>query len=277
MLTDRVAVAQISVLNVPQKTIEAALHLTDDQYSLMTSLFAVGGFLGAQVIASPVADTYGRKAYILWSSILFIISGVLMTTAGFLEDQHTAAYALVVVGRVIGGIGAGGGSVVTPMYLSEIAPKSVRGLFGSLTQFAIVIGILLSTSIAIPMSSQWKWLFSIGGILGVVQLLLAPLIRESPAFDVAKSRRDAARTTLCAYQGLDEMSADRAVYEMAVEVSSRSSKTSVSFRTVLSDFRLRRPLLIAVGLQVAQQLSGINAVFFYRCVGHKDSNQIEWS
>lgn len=233
-------------------------------WGVIVALFPIGGLISAQV-AGPIADRYGRKAFLVYSSFVYMIAGFLELAAGLVSSQ-SGALGLMVVGRLFSGLGAGASSVVVPLYLGEIAPLALRGMFGTLAQFTLVIGILVSQLLYYPLGSEklWPWLLSISGFLGVLQLICGPLLVESPRWLVTRGERAEAAKTLGAIRdGFTPRDCERAVEDIVAEAGPSLSRPAPSLRDVLTDASIRRPLVMCTLLSVAQQFSGINAVFYY--------------
>lgn len=112
----------------------AAFHLTARDQSLTTSILSAGTFFGA-IIAGDVADFIGRRSTIIIGCLVFSIGGILETASTNL--------ALMVVGRLVAGVGVGYISAIVILYMSEIAPKKVRGALVSGYQLCITIGYVL--------------------------------------------------------------------------------------------------------------------------------------
>lgn len=143
---------------------------------------------------------------------------------------------------------------------------------GTLNQFAIVTGILFANVVGKPFSLESTGFWSWRGLLGIValipailSLLLSPLLLESPRWLMMKDRLQEATETLCRLRGLDK-SVEPSCYELdlvALKQSKGNTDSSNESACYLLLGKYRFPLFIAVFLQVAQQLSGINAVFYY--------------
>lgn len=112
-------------------------------WSVIVSMFTLGGMVGAQS-GGYIADALGRRSWLVWSGVVFVLQGVLQFMAGQKGLRGPAGYGLLAVGRFLSGFGSGGASVIGPLYLGEIAPQHMRGTFGTLAQFAVVIGIVAS-------------------------------------------------------------------------------------------------------------------------------------
>lgn len=258
----------VAVLNTPQKVIKDAMHAGDFMWAAVVALFAVGGFIGTQ-LAAPLADHLGRARGLTLNSTMFIVTGALQFCAGqFASSSHTAAYALLLVGRLTAGIGCGIATVIVPMYLSEVASRNMRGMFGSLNQFAVVVAILVVEGVGIVMGSPalYKWLLALTAGLGGVQLLGGPSLLESPSWLAKHRGREPALDVLLAARGYSMVDAEAELREIQAAAAASAGIRSPSVWALLASpaFKaMRWPLLIACTLQLTQQLSGINAVFFY--------------
>jgi MFS transporter, SP family, solute carrier family 2 (facilitated glucose transporter), member 3 len=160
-----------SVMNAPQAVVFP--EHTTTQWSLAVSAFAVGGPIGA-VMGGFLSNRYGRKTVMLLTAWLFLLGGLLMAAA-------PGIYWLVPA-RFVVGVASGLSSVVVPVYLGEIAPPTLRGSLGTCTQFALVIGILMSSIVAFPLATVtlWRFLFLVTPVLCIFQLLASSLLLESP-------------------------------------------------------------------------------------------------
>jgi SP family facilitated glucose transporter-like MFS transporter 3 len=160
-----------SVMNAPQDVVFP--DHTIAQWSVAVAAFAIGGPFGA-IAGGYIANRQGRKGALLMTSWIFLVGGLLMGLA-------MNVYWLIPA-RFLVGFASGLSSVVVPVYLGEIAPPTLRGTLGTCTQFALVIGILVSSLVAFPLATPvgWRYLFLLTPVLCVVQLLLSSLLLESP-------------------------------------------------------------------------------------------------
>jgi len=261
----------IGVTNNPQATIEADLGLPHNglQWSAVVATFPVFALLGSQASARLV-DSWGRKPFLTYLQLFFVAGGGLGLAAGLLRSQQTLAYALLLCCRAALGLASGASTVAVPLYLGEIAPERLKGAFGALTQLAITVLILAAQGAGIGMSSSplWGWLLGISGVLGAAGFLLSPLVLvESPRWLAAVGREAEAEAALLRLRGARSgaWAADRAaeLAEIRAGVAAGASTASPSLTQLLRDPALRAATAIAVVLQAAQQLSGINAVFFF--------------
>jgi SP family facilitated glucose transporter-like MFS transporter 3 len=191
-----------------------------------------------------------------------VLGGLLQT---FALDMFT-----IIVARFIIGFASGFSTVLVPIYLGELAPPTLRGVFGTMTQFAMVSGILIADLLAFPLAEPGKWriLFAVTPIVAVAQLLVSPLLLESPRWLLGKDPKSLkARYIIKRLRGL------RYDHEVETEVghfvmggaaqNQESSSTTDILKDMWSQPKVRLMLISALVLQMGQQFSGINAVFYY--------------
>jgi SP family sugar:H+ symporter-like MFS transporter len=119
----------------PDKNLPDPYAFTNVRAGTIVALLSIGTLLGA-LLSAPVADTFGRKICIIFWNIVFIV-GMIVQIA-----TETAWYQIA-IGRLVAGLGVGGLSVLTPMYMSETAPRQIRGSMVASYQLAITFGILI--------------------------------------------------------------------------------------------------------------------------------------
>ena len=269
-----------SLFNAPATQLRQHLGMVGDDHTtlwgLVVALFAVGGWIGAS-IAPTLADSRGRRAALAFGAAMFVLTGITETAAVLIPGAH-APYtdiaagptSLLCLGRLASGVGAGIATVAVPMLLGEIAPVSMRGMFGSLAQFATVLGILGVVSLGYATRDSALYVVMAGsGVLGALQLVAAPFLLESPKW-LLSARNDAiaAMHVLEAARGApeDAVAAELADLKSEIAEAARVHSKQPTVRELLSSRSyavVRWPLLAGCVLMIAQQLSGINAVFFY--------------
>jgi len=264
----------IGVLNVPQEAIAETLHLDPNgiTWSTVVSIFCLGGLAGAQV-AGSIADRYGRTSLLMVSALLCAVSGAVQFLSGAIASEHDGGDALLLAicalcfGRLLVGAGAGMATVGVPLYLGEIAPAHLRGLFGALNQVAIVFGILVSQLIAAlaAESLHWKYLLGLPALGGVLVLLARPLLPETPMYLLTSlTGEDDALRSLRRLRPNGEKAIADELEALRADIESVGSTTGASsLRAVFADPSLRLPLFVAFSMMVGSQWSGINAIFFY--------------
>lgn len=254
---------QISLLNIQNKVIQADLEIESDAiYGLTTSLFPIGALVGALFLAPPIANTCGRRGYFILSSPLFALAGGMMIATWWLKDSNKmAAFIVLVAGRFLAGLGVGGTSVVSPMYISEVSPAAYKGAMASLVQFSITAGILVIEGIAVATGSDWLWILVTATGLAVLQLALAVCASKSPAFLASKGDTPAASLAVQSLQGVG--ASDGSMIVESISGAKSSSDDKPSLLRLFTSPVYRFPLILCMLFMLAQQFSGINAVFFF--------------
>lgn len=176
----------------PNTTPASSFVVPSSQKSLIVSILSCGTFFGA-LIAGDMADWIGRHTTVVIGCGIFLV-GVILQIA-------TTMVGVLVAGRLIAGLGVGFVSAIIILYMSEIAPRKVRGAIVSGYQFCITIGLMLASCVdfatqgrtdsgafRIPIGIQMLWALILGG-----GLLLLP---ESPRWYIRKGQKDKARAAL---------------------------------------------------------------------------------
>ena len=216
-----------------------------------------GAILGA-ILAGPVSDRFGRKPALWVAALLFFLSAIGSALAG------TPTY--LVLARIVGGVGFGMASLLSPLYIAEVAPASVRGRMVSINQFMIVSGIFIVYFVnywiqqrgvgSWNVTTGWRWMFGSEVLPAFAFLLLLFLIPESPRWLCKQGKVSKAERILLKIQ-------DAAAVKSELQDISRSlSIRSVTFWDLWSN-TYRKVLIIGVLLAVFQQVSGINAILYY--------------
>ena len=176
----------------------------------------------------------------------------------------------IILARFIIGFASGYTTVLVPIYLGEVAPPSLRGTLGTLTQFALVVGILFADIVAFPFAtlSGWRVMFSITVVIAAAQLFMSPFLLESPRWLLNRDPNSLrARYIIKRLRGLrNEQEVEREVGNFIIGESAQHQEEGDEANALneLWSHPKRRTLLVSsLILQMAQQLSGINAVFFY--------------
>ena len=244
------------VMNAPEKVVFPG-HSTG-LWSLAVAAFAVGGPFGA-IAGGKLADKRGRRGALLIDIWTFLIGGLIQT---FAVDMYTIIFA-----RFIIGFASGFSSVLVPVYLGELAPPTLRGMLGTLTQFGLVAGILVADLFAFPFAKEhsWRFLFAITPITALAQLLCSPALLESPRWLLNREPASLrARYIVKRLRGL------RYDHEVEAEVGNfvigeaAQHQEDPDQRHVLQEMlahrKLRKLFLSSIILQISQQFCGINAV-----------------
>ncbi|XP_043117003.1 solute carrier family 2, facilitated glucose transporter member 3 isoform X2 [Puntigrus tetrazona] len=229
-------------------------------WSVTVSIFNVGGMIGSLSVGSLV-DKLGRRKCMLLSNILALIGGGLMGLSSVCNS-----FELIIVGRLIIGAFCGLCTGLTPMYVGEIAPTALRGAFGTLHQLGVVIGILIAQILGLELllgsQTLWPLLLGLTVLPAVLQCILLIFCPESPRYLlITLNQEEEARQVLTRLRGHSDVEDD--IREMKEEAMKMSMEKKVSIPELFRNSAYRQPIIIAIILQLSQQLSGINAVIYY--------------
>jgi SP family arabinose:H+ symporter-like MFS transporter len=208
-----------------------------------------GCAIGA-AFAGRLSDRFGRRYVLLWIAVLFALTSVWTAVASDFPSFLAA--------RFVGGLAVGAVSLVSPMYIAEVAPAPVRGRLGALYQMSIVTGILVSYCINYLLHDigpdSWRWMFGTGVIPSVIFFALLLRAPETPRFLFLAGRRDEAL-------GVMERIGD-SQHEMSLAASAEASATGRSWRELLQP-SVRRAVFVGFWLAILIHFSGINTVIDY--------------
>jgi len=224
-----------------------------------------GCFLGS-LIAGPLATAIGRRTGMMIAAVIFFISSILAgypeTGIGHVGGMGVEALNPFLIYRFLGGVAIGMASLISPMYIAEIAPPKQRGLLVTFQQIAIVGGMLLVYFVNLKigemgddawvLSTGWRYMLASCAIPAALFFLAAFLMPDTPRWYVMKGHEDKAMKLLTALDGEDEAKATMA--EIKDSLTQHSGKL-LSFGIGV--------IVVGVLLSVFQQFVGINAVLYY--------------
>ena len=238
--------------------IAGATRFLKDEFSLSAfgeglavSIVLIGCMAGA-MIAGAASDRLGRRRFLLVSAVLFLLSSL-----GCAIPQNLTQFLIF---RFIGGLAIGSVSIVSPLYISEIAPAAIRGALVSVNQMAIVSGILIAYFVNWVLvgagPSNWRWMFATGAAPAVIFFLLVLGVPESPRWLLKQGRESQALAVLNKVYAPDAAAVEARSIQgaLALEGGKLSELLKPGFRTAL---------LVGIVLAVFQQITGINAVIYY--------------
>ncbi|KAM8714314.1 hypothetical protein ACLKA7_014444 [Drosophila subpalustris] len=230
-------------------------------WSFIVSIFLVGGAIGS-LGGAGLANKFGRKACMFICAVLFTIGAVL-----FFFCRAAQSVEMLILGRLIVGLSSGLATATLPMYLAELAPPSQRGTLGVFCGVGVTGGVVVAQVCSLAdvfgTAELWHYALSAYMVLIIVCYLPSYVFPESPKFlYIMKSNPAAARASLLRLRGKNAGKLiEQEIAEM--EVESNDNSQSSGFCDVLRDPRLLMPLIIVCSFQGGQQLSGINAIFYY--------------
>ena len=253
------------VINGTQKGLESAFDLGRLGIGINVGAILVGSAVGA-FMAGRLSDLLGRRRVMLLAAALFLISAIVSGAAD--------GSAVFILGRILGGLGVGAASVVSPVYISEVTPAHVRGRLSSVQQVMIVTG-LTGAFVANYMIAHyaggstatwwlgmpaWRWMFWLQALPALIYFLSLQFIPESPRYLVLKGREDEARAVLVRLFGPAE--AELKISEIRASLLADHKPKMADLRDTTTG-RIRPIVWTGIGLAVFQQLVGINVVFYY--------------
>lgn len=223
----------------------------------------------AMMVAGPLSDKYGRRLILKYAAVLYAISALLSAIA--------PTFIMLVIARMIGGLGVGASLILAPMYIAEISPAKIRGKMVSFNQLNIVIGIsvaFFTNYLILSFGSSdaswvaalklkeynWRWMLGIELLPAVLYFLGLMFVPQSPRWLVMKGRFDDALKVMKKFG--DEDAAEAEMKEIKESIGKKEVKQKMSLSKL---FVPSMRLVITIGIVVAvlQQITGINSVFFY--------------
>ncbi|KFY46236.1 hypothetical protein V494_00535 [Pseudogymnoascus sp. VKM F-4513 (FW-928)] len=253
---------------------KAGFVVSSSNNSLIVSILSAGTFFGA-IIAGDLADWIGRRTTILLGCLVFIV-GVVLETA-------SSTVALLAVGRIIAGFGVGFVSAIIILYMSEIAPRKIRGTLVSGYQFCVTLGLMVAACVDYATkdrmdSGSYRIPFAIQFVPALVLALGLFFLPESPRYFVKKGDLVKAAGVLSRIRGqpvdsdyiqqeLAEIVANHEYEMQVIPQSGYISSWANCFKGGLTNpgSNLRRTIL-GTSLQMMQQWTGVNFIFYYSTV-----------
>jgi len=219
---------------------------------LATGILAIGAIVGC-VVAGWVANKYGRRPGLMLAAALFAVSSLAMAIAPNRD--------LFLVARFAAGAGVGMASMLSPMYISEIAPAAIRGRLVAMNQLTIVLGILITNLVNYTLRNNgtdaWRLMFGLGVVPSGLFLIGAYFLPESPRWLIRNNKEQAAEMILGKMGDESYVNESLSMIKKSMTGITRVNYAAVFKRAVLP------ALLTGIGLAVFQQFCGINTVFNY--------------
>jgi MFS transporter, SP family, arabinose:H+ symporter len=223
----------------------------------------------AMMVAGPISDKVGRRTVLRFAAILYAISALLSAIA--------PTFTFLVIARMIGGFGVGASLILAPMYIAEIAPPHLRGRMVSFNQLNIVIGISLAffTNYMILQLGKsdaswaqalkfdvynWRWMLSLEILPAILFFLGLFFVPKSPRWLIMKGKFDEAKKIMIRFSGPDLI--DEEIQKIRLSLNSGNGESEGQLKDLFKP-ALRLVLTIGIVVAILQQITGINAVFFY--------------
>ncbi len=249
----------VGVISGAQQFIEKEFRIGDSQIEFIVSALLWGAVFGT-LISGILSSRLGRRRTILVSAVIFVIGSLCCAVA---PNEH-----VLIAARFFLGIAVGVASFTAPLYLSEISPQTVRGSMISMYQLMITIGIVLAFLSNTWLASyatfggvtggHWRIMLGVISIPAAVMFLGVLFLPESPRWLFLKGRKEHAIGVFKRMRLEDD--------EIEAEVREIEESTKIKqngFQMLRENANFRRVIGLGIGLQIIQQLTGINVVMYY--------------
>jgi len=262
----------ISGAMIPLKRV---FNLSIELQELIVTMAIVGAIIGA-LASGLLNEKFGRRSVLLIGSALFTVGSVILGAAN--------GVVMLLVGRVIVGLGIGLASMTVPVYIAETSPPMVRGKLITVYQLSITAGqfiaSVLNGAFSYIHSDGWRYMLGVSAIPSIVMLIGCYFSPESPRWLVQKGHEDKARIVLRSIRDKDDVNLEFEDIQRAADSQTNESPLR-TLTKILRTARTRRALVLGCGLQLFQQLSAINTVMYYsasiiQSAGVQDEKAIIW-
>jgi SP family arabinose:H+ symporter-like MFS transporter len=220
-------------------------------------------------LAGPLADRIGRRTVLRIAALVFAVSAIVAAAA--------TSYSMLIVARLLSGLGVGCVLVAAPMYIAEISTPALRGRMVTINQLFLVLGIFLASASNLLIvrlenfnfdwllqlhlaESNWRWMLGIGALPAILYMFALFFVPESPRWHAMHGRIDAARRILVRAHG--EAFAERELSEVSASLAHETRRSDAGLRELWAP-ELRGVLFIGLVVGILQQITGINAVLAY--------------
>lgn len=248
------------VINGALQPMSAELGLEALTEGIVTSSLVFAAAFGA-LLGGRISDAIGRRSTLIALAVLFLIGTLVVALA--------PGFAAVVVGRVLLGLAVGGASTVVPVYLAELAPFEIRGSISGRNEVAIVSGQLAAFVVNAVLGSTlghvdgvWRIMFAVCALPAIALFVGMLRMPESPRWLAEHGRRDEALAVLRSVRAGERAEAELVHIEARV-AAGVAPRGRARLRSLLANRWLRRVLRVGIGVGIAQQLTGINAIMYY--------------
>ena len=256
-------------VNGTQPGLKAAFALDEAGLGFTVGSLLIGCFIGA-FFAGTLADRMGRRNVMRLAALLFLVGALVQ---GLAHDHN-----IFVIARIFGGMAVGAASVLSPAYISEVAPANIRGRMTTVQQIMIISGLTAafvvnyylaaaagaSTNLFWGGIEAWRWMYLMQAIPAAVFLVALFFIPESPRYLVSKGRNPEALTVLTSLFGTTEGALKLAEIQASFSTDHRPQLKDVLTPAGGRGFLGIRAIVWAgLLLAVFQQLVGINVIFYY--------------
>jgi len=255
-------------VNGTQDGLKATFHLSEGGLGFTVGSLLIGCFIGA-FLAGRMADLFGRRNVMMLAAILFL--------AGAIVQGISHEHALFLIARLCGGMAVGAASVLSPAYISEVAPADVRGRMTTIQQVMIITGLTAAFVVNYYLTKSaghstdpfwvgyeaWRWMYLMQALPAAIFLVALFMIPESPRYLVSKGRHEQASTVLTRLFGGTVANAKLQEIQATFSADHRPRLSDVLAPGGGGFLGIRAIVWVGIMLAVFQQLVGINVIFYY--------------
>ncbi|KAH7864888.1 hypothetical protein Vadar_013420 [Vaccinium darrowii] len=242
--------------------IQEDLHITEVQEEVLVGILSIISLLGC-LAGGKTSDAIGRKKTMGFAAVVFQTGAAIMALA--------PSFTILMVGRLLAGIGIGFGVMITPVYIAEISPSMERGALTSFPEIFINLGILLGyvsnyAFSGLPVHINWRVMLGVGILPSVLIFFALIVIPESPRWLVMQNRIEEAKSIM-----LKTSESEREAEEKLAEIQLAAGRANAEkyeeravWRELLSPSPgVKRMLITGCGINCFQQITGIDATVYY--------------
>lgn len=252
-----------SVISGVIRFIKPQFALSDIELGWVVSSPAFSAMF-AMLVAGALSDRLGRKRVLIWVAFLYAVSAILSALA--------PSTVVLVAARMLGGVAFGAALILAPMYIAEISSAERRGRMVSVQQLNIVLGFsaayfsnyyllqAIDTTVWLTEATAWRWMLGIEALPALLYFVVAFFIPSSPRWLMMKGREEEAAKVLVWLHG--EARAAEEAARIREHLTRQQHETRAEYRALFSK-GMRYVLMVGLLVGVLQQITGINAIFFY--------------
>lgn len=257
-----------SVISGVNKFIELEFSLTKLELGWAVSSLTLTASL-AMMVAGPLSDRIGRKKVLSFAALLYTLSAI--------GSAIAPSFLLLIIARMLGGIGVGASLIIAPMYIAEISPPKMRGRMVSFNQLNIVLGIsvaFFSNYFILQLGQSdaawaqnlkfdeynWRWMLGLEAIPAILYFFALFIVPQSPRWLAMKGKYDKALKIMIRAAGEEE--ARRVIESVKSSMGEDGKEEKLPLKELFKP-ALRLVLMLGLVIGILQQITGINSVFFY--------------